>query len=72
MGPFKKYVTCIIAFFTPLPLSHFVNFTLSLPLGYSLKTRNYRMRGKKIFAYMAASAYHVISREVENPIFRHN
>ena len=28
--------------------------------------------GKKVFAYMAASAYHVKSKEVENQIFRHN
>ena len=41
-------------------------FTLSLLLCYSLnftKLRNYRMG-----AYMAASAYHVISKEVENHI----
>ena len=36
MGSFKKYVTCIMAFFTPLNLSQFVNFTLSLPMCYSL------------------------------------
>ena len=30
------------------------------------------MKEKKIFVYMAASAYHVISKEVENHIFRHN
>ena len=28
------------------------------------------MREKKIFAYVPASVYHVISREVENQIFR--
>ena len=37
MGPFKKYVTCIMTFLTPLNyLSYFVNFTLTLPLCYSL------------------------------------
>ena len=37
MGPFKKYVTCIMAFFTPFNyLSRFVDFTLTLPLCYSL------------------------------------
>ena len=30
------------------------------------------MREKKIFLYMAASAYHVISKEVKNHIERHN
>ena len=41
------------------PLSHFVNLTLSLPLCYSLKIKNYRMRENKFFAFMAAQAYHV-------------
>ena len=37
MGPFKKYVTCIMAFFTPFNhLPHFVNFTLTLLPCYSL------------------------------------
>ena len=36
MGPFKKYVTCIMGFFTPFNyFSHFVNFTLTLSLCYS-------------------------------------
>ena len=36
MGPFKKYVTCITAFFTSFNyLSHFFNFTLTLSLCYS-------------------------------------
>ena len=36
MGSFKKYVTSIMAFLPHSALSHFVNFTLSLPLCYSL------------------------------------
>ena len=37
MGPFKKYVTCIMQFFTPFNyLSHFVNFNSTLPQCYSL------------------------------------
>ena len=37
MGPFKKYVTCIVAFFIPFNyLSYFVNFTLTVSLCYSL------------------------------------
>ena len=36
MGPFKKYVTCIMALFTPFNyLSHSVNFTVTLSLCYS-------------------------------------
>ena len=38
MGPFKKYGTCIMVFFTPLNyFSLFVNFALTLPLCYSVK-----------------------------------
>ena len=37
MGPFKKYITCVMVFFLPLNyLSNFANFTLTLPLCYSL------------------------------------
>ena len=28
-------------------------------------------KGKRFFAYMAASIYHVISTEIENHIFKH-
>ena len=62
------YVTCIKAFFIIYSLiSHFFNFTLSPPLCYLLKIINYGMREKK-FVCMAASIYHVISKEVENRI----
>ena len=30
------------------------------------------MRGKTFFEHLVASVYHVISKEVENGIFRHN
>ena len=33
---------------------------------------DYRMRKEVFFSYMTASAYHVIWKEVENHIFRHN
>ena len=37
MGPFKKYITCVMVFFLPLNyLSNFPNFTLTLSLFYSL------------------------------------
>ena len=68
MGPFKMYVTCTLPSFIPLPISHFVSFTLSAPLCYSLKIRNYGKREKKIFVCMAASAYRFISKEIENRI----
>ena len=70
--PLKKHVTCIMAVFIILtcvlipPISHF----LSPPLCYPLKVTNYGMREKKIF--IAASAYHVILKEIEHRIFRHN
>ena len=48
-GAIWKYVTCIMAFFIPFysPVSHFVNFTLSTLLCYSLKIINYGMRENK-------------------------
>ena len=48
-------------------MTRFVNFTLLLPLCYALKWENARL-----FVYMAASAYCVISKELDNGIFRHN
>ena len=70
----KKHVTCIMAFFTPFNyLSHFVNFSLTLPLCYSLDfTKKLQNERKEDFLYMAASAYHVISKKVKNHILRHN
>ena len=56
---------CHLHFLPHSILSHFVNFTLSFPLWKKKK----RMREKKIFAYMAASAYHVMSKEVKNDMF---
>ena len=51
-------------------MSQFVYFTLSTPLLYPRKIENYGMREKKNFVYMTASAYHVLSKDVENQIFR--
>ena len=68
----KKYVTCIIAFFTPFNyLSPFVSFALTLPLCYSLDfTKKLQNERKEDFLYMAVSAYHVISKKVKNQILR--
>ena len=49
MRPFKKYVTSIMVFFTPLTFVKLIKFFLSLPLSYSIKTRSYGMKEKKIF-----------------------
>ena len=66
MAPFKKS--------PQLTLLHFVNFTRSLPLCYllNLTKKLYNERKEDFFAYIAASAYHVITKEVENHIFKHN
>ena len=68
MGLFKKYVTCIKAFFTPMNyLSHFANFTLTLPLCYSLNFNKKLQNERK-----EATAYQVTSKEVKNHILRRN
>ena len=71
-GTVQKNVTCVMAFFTPFSyLPHFVTFTVTLPLCYSLNfTKKLQNERKEdFFPYMAASAYHVIKKEVENQIF---
>ena len=73
MGLFKNYVTCIMAFFTPFKhLSPFVNFTQTLPLWYSLNFTKKEWEKRIFFSHLAASAYHVISKEVRNHILRRN
>ena len=73
MGPFKKYVTSIMSFFTPFNyFLHFVNFTLTLPLCYSLNFTKILQNEKKIsFLCTTVSAYHAISEKVKNYILRH-
>ena len=60
----ESFVTFIMAFFTPSTLSQFVNFTLSLPMYYSLNFTKKLENEKKedFFVYMAASAYRVTSK----------
>ena len=55
---------------TCITLSQFY-FITSLVL-HSRKTTDYRMREKNILINLAASAYYVTSKEVENRVFRHN
>ena len=74
MGPFKKYVTCIMAFFTPFNFVTLCQFYCTTsPVSFTkLHQETIEWEGKRFFAYMAASAYHVISTEVENYIFKHD
>ena len=69
----KKYVTCIMAFFT---LFNFVTlwyfYSVTSPVLFTkfhLETIKWEKR--RFLAYMDASLYHFISKEVENQIFRH-
>ena len=72
MWPFKKYVTCIMAFFTPFNFETLYQFySTTSPVSFSkLHQETIEWEGKRFFAYMAASVYHVISTEVENHIFK--
>ena len=68
MGPSKDYVTCIMAYFTPFDfatLSQLCSTTSSVSFTkFHLKTIEWEKR--RFYAYMAYSAYHVISMEEEN------
>ena len=67
MGSFKKYVTCIMTFFTPFHyLSHFVNFTLTLLLCYSLNfTKKLYNERKEDFFRICYFSKGGISKEVK-------
>ena len=75
MGPFKKYVTCLIAFFTPfnfVTLCQFYSFTS--PVLFT-KLHEEIIESEKedflhIWLHQHIALY--ISKEVENEIFRHN
>ena len=53
-------------------LTHFVNFTLPLPLCYSLNFTKKLSNEQKhdFFAYIASSEYYVVSTVVENHTFK--
>ena len=62
MEPFKNYVTCIVAFFTPFYyLPHFLNFTLTLTPSYSLnftkKLQNERKEDLFVYGCFILSHY---------------
>ena len=74
MWPFKKYVTCIMAFFTPfnfLTLYQFYSTTSTVSLS-KFRQETIESERKRFFAYMAALAYHIISTEVAKHTFKHN
>ena len=71
MGPLKKYVFCIVAYFTPF---NFVNFTLSLislVLFTKLHKEAIEWQKRRFLTHMATLAYHVVSKEVQNHMIRH-
>ena len=74
MGPFKKYVTCIMAFFTPFNFVTLCQFYCTTsPVSFTkVPQETIEREGKRFFPYMAASAYHIILTEVENHIFKHD
>ena len=74
MGPFKKYVTIVMAFFTSFNFVTLCQFTLPLPLCYLLNFTKKLLNETKrrFFAYIAAPAYDIMSKEVENHIFKRN
>ena len=68
------YVTCIIAFFTPFNIvticqAYSITSTVLIT---KLNSKTIEWEKIRFFAYMDDSAYHVISKEVENQIFRYN
>ena len=58
--------------FHSITLSHFFNVTLSPPLYYSLKLSTMEWKKRRFLVWMAASAYHLISKDVENHLVRRN
>ena len=73
IGPFKNYVTCVITFFIPftlVTLCQFYSFTFLCVIHKKWQIMEWQKR--RYFVYMAGSVDHVMSKEVENRIFRHN
>ena len=72
-GPFKKYVTCIMAFLHPFTFVKLCQFySITSPVLFTKNKKLWNKRKEDLFAYTAVSAYQIISKEVENHIFRHN
>ena len=71
MAPFKKYGTCMMTFFIHLchTLSQF--YPITSPVFFTKNNELWNERKIFFFVFMAASAYHSISKDEENCIFRH-
>ena len=75
MEPLKKFAVYIMTCFTPFNFGTFCQFySINSPVLFTkLHQETIEWDEKRrFFAYMAASSYQVISKEVENRIFRHN
>ena len=74
MGPFKKLCHFIMTFFTPFTFVTLCQFHPNTwPLLFTkLHKETVEREKRRFFACMAASAYHVISKEVKNRILIHN
>ena len=73
MGPLKKYVTCMMAFFIQFNFATLCQFysTTSSVLFTELHQETIEWE-KRLFSYMASSVDGVQSTEVEKNIFKHN
>ena len=74
MGPFKKYLICVMPFFIPF---NFVTLcqchSNTSPVVFTKLRQETRESEKwRFIAYMAASVSHIISEEVKNHIRRHS
>ena len=67
MGLYVKYVTCTMTFFTPFTFVKLCQFySITSPVLFTKNKKLWNERKEDFFAYMAVSAYRVISKEVEN------
>ena len=61
----KKYVTCIMPFLIPFAYITLCQFYLPCVSLFTKNNKLWNERKKRFFVYMAASAYHVMLKEVE-------
>ena len=72
-GAIQKVCHSHDGFFDSINLCHTFSILLyHLSCVIHLKQQTMEREKRRVFVYMAASAYHVISKEVENCVFRHN
>ena len=66
MGAFKKYVTCIMAFFIPFTFVALCQcYYITSPVLFTKINKLWNKRKEDFFVYMAAWAYHYTSKEVD-------